>query len=133
VGVTHLLDILVLWRHCLDLVSANSLIVYPAFNQRRKRRARGKPLFRRRLFFRHSPTKKFFFFRNQVDITNHAAIVHLSMPLCNFPTQTVTLAALSIPHSTRRFLLAEMIGLKSYATGREKFQGDHLDRVWFDE
>jgi hypothetical protein len=31
----HLLDILVLWRHCLALVTASALIVYAAFDERR--------------------------------------------------------------------------------------------------
>jgi len=35
VGVTHLLDILVLWRHCLALVTASAPIVYAAFDERR--------------------------------------------------------------------------------------------------
>jgi hypothetical protein len=34
VGVTHLLDILVLWRHCLALLTASALIVYLAFDER---------------------------------------------------------------------------------------------------
>ena len=34
-GVTHLLDILVLWRHCSALVTASALIVYAAFDERR--------------------------------------------------------------------------------------------------
>jgi hypothetical protein len=34
VGVSHLLDILVLWRHCLALVTATALIVYLAFDER---------------------------------------------------------------------------------------------------
>ena len=34
-GVTHLLDILVFWRHCLALVTASAPIVYPGFDERR--------------------------------------------------------------------------------------------------
>ena len=33
--VTHLLDILVLRRHCLALVTASAVIVYPGFDNRR--------------------------------------------------------------------------------------------------